>query len=259
MTRYETVSQQFDKRKAKFLKELGGSEVLATLRQERHPEDAPWWWQVDTRLAEERRIHRTRALRQAGIAAAILTVLGGLYAIFLRPDAATRERLRHESAAEQALTQGDLALALSEVEMALTQAPGDPELLILRGVTLALQERTDEAEADFALAEAAVGTRDRFLVERSQTYMVANRTGLALEDALAVIEMDPEMAMGYMIAGNAYAVQGEYLQAVASYERASELAEAAGETQLQGMARYQLANLMMAPPVNIAQQPTPED
>jgi len=259
LTRVDTACQQFGRKKAKFLNELGGPEELQRLRAVRAPDTDLWWWYVDERLAEERQLRKTRTIRRAGLSLAILTLLTTLYMIFLAPDPDTRQRLRHEATAEQYLTQGELEMALDEADAALGYAPDDPELLIFKGVTLEMLGDASGALALFDQAEMLIGARDAYLTERAQTYMVANHPELALADAQAIIEMAPESAMGYMVAGNAYSVLGEYAKGIESYELASQFAEAAGQTQLQGMARYQLANLMMAPPVNLAPEATPED
>jgi len=244
-TRFNTITRQLDKKKVAFLKEVGGAEALRQLRATRVPEADHWWWYADVRLGEERRLHRTHILQRAGIAAVVLIILTGLYMLFLAPDEATRERFRHEHDAEQALIDGNPAAAVIEADLALSWAPDDDELLILKGIALELQGETEQAQALYDRAQVLLGETEAFLASRAQTYMLAGRSDLALADAQRIVELDPDSALGYFILGNANASLGNYYEAADDYERASELADAAGQTELQGMARVQLANLTM--------------
>jgi len=244
-TRFNTVTQQFDRKKATFLKEVGGAEALQKLRAMREPEEDHWWWYADVRLDEERRLHRAHVLQRAGIATVVLIVLTSLYLLFLAPDEATRERYRHEQSAERALIDGNPAAALIEADLALSYAPDDDELLILKGIALELQGETEQAQALYDRAQVLLGETETFLALRAQIYMVAGRGDLALADAQHIVELDPNSALGHFMLGNANASLGNTYEAVDNYERASELADATEQTELQGMARVQLANLMM--------------
>jgi len=157
-TRYNTITRQFDRKKAAFLEDIGGAQVLQQLRATRVPEEEDWWWHADVRLDEERRLHRTHVLQRAGIAVVVLIILTGLYILFLAPDEATRKRFRHEHDAEQALIDGNPAAAVVEADLALSWAPDDDELLILKGVALELQGETEQAQAlyDRAQVPAAI-------------------------------------------------------------------------------------------------------
>jgi len=258
-TRFNTITRQFDKKKAAFLKEVGGAEALRQLRATRVPEEEHWWWYADVRLDEEHRLHRTHVLQRAGIATVVLIILTGLYMLFLAPDEATRERFRHEHNAEQALIDGNPAAALVEADLALSWAPDDDELLILKGIALELQGKTEQAQALYDRAQELLGDTETFLASRAQTYMLAGHSDLALADAQHIIELDPNSALGHFLLGNANASLGNYYEAADNYERASELADATGQTELQGMARVQLANLtmlMQAPDLGTGTKPS---
>ncbi len=244
-TRYTTITRQFDQKKAAFLKDIGGAQALQQLRATRVPEEEDWWWHADVRLDEERRLRRTHVLQRAGIAVVVLIILTGLYILFLAPDEATRERFRHEHDAEQALIDGNPAAAVVEADLALSWAPDDDELLILKGVALELQGETEQAQALYDRAQVLLGEAEAFLALRAQTHMLADRGDLALADAQHIIELDPNSALGHFIVGNANSSLGNYYEAADNYERASELADATGQTQLQAMAKIQLGNIMM--------------
>jgi tetratricopeptide (TPR) repeat protein len=245
--RFETIVQQHQRKGKRFLKAIGGRSALRQAREAlpRTPPEANSWWYIDDILEEEQRTRRKRALRSAGIAGAVLIVLSALYMLFLMPDEATRMRYRFEQSAEQSLMVGDPAAALPAVEEALTYAPDDGSLLLLRAVTLLLLDQPEEAGAAFTEARNVFDSDTQFYATRAQTYMIGGRPDLALEDALRHIELAPEDGLGYFQAGNAYGTMGRYFDAVTAYEQAGELARAANEIELEGMARVQLANLMM--------------
>ena len=245
--RFETIVQQYRRKGKRFLKAIGGRSALREARaaQPRTPPEINSWWYIDDLLAEEQRTRRKGALRSTGIAVGVLIVLTALYMLFLRPDEATRMRYRYEQAAEQSLMVGDPAAALPAIEEALTYVPDDGNLLLLRGVTLLLLDQPEEASAAFTEARAMFDSDTAFYAARAQTYMIGGRPELALEDAQRQIELAPADGLGYFQAGNAYGTMGRYFEAMVAYEQAGELARAADEIELEGMARVQLANLMM--------------
>jgi tetratricopeptide (TPR) repeat protein len=250
--RFGTVTDQFRKKGPKFLKAVGGARALERLRDAEKPTRDRWWWYLDQELAAERSARRRQTLRSASIAAVVLAVLTGLYLLFLAPDEATRERYRLEQDAERALTEGRPDDAVLAADQALDLLPGDVDLLILKGIALELAARESEADLVFDTAQALLGNTEAFLSSRAQTYMLANRPDLALEDTEKMVARDKNSAVGYFQRGNAHASLGNYLEAVSDYEKASELAREQDRTELEGMARVQLANLMMlmqAPPV----------
>ncbi len=198
------------------------------------------------------------ALRSLGITAAVFLVITAIYMLFLRPDETTRMRYRYEQNAEQNLSAGDPAAALSAVDQALTYVPGDGDLLVLRAVALTALNREEEAETVFATARTKFEDDTIFYSTRAQAYLVANRPDLALIDTQRILEIDANSAFAYFQMGNANAGLGNYFEAVSSYETAGELARASGQTELEGMARVQLANLMddmMSPRWTQATQP----
>jgi tetratricopeptide (TPR) repeat protein len=243
--RFDTITRQLESKGKAFLAQVGGPAALQALREEMRPPINNWWWTIDERLAKERRARQQRTLWTVGVAAVVFAALAGLYTLFLAPDETTRARLRHEQQAETALMQGDLPLALAEVEQALSYAPGDGNLLILRGVMLELMAQSGQADKDFDDARAAIGDPEAFYSARAQAYLIAGSADRALTDTQRMIEDNPDSAIGYFQMGNVNASLGNLLDASENYERASQLAAAAGQTELEALARVQLANLML--------------
>ncbi len=263
--RFDTVTRQLRKRSGAFLRQIGGAKVLRDLRLEHAPPQANWWWYTDERLIAEHRAQRRKSLTTTGIMVVAIALLSGLYALFLQPDKATRERALHEQQAEAALSQGDLPLALSEVEQALSYAPQDPTLEVTHGAILELMGRQDEASRLFTQTQLAfegdpnAGGLEGFYSARAQVYLMAGAADRALADTRELVSLYPDSAVGYFQMGNVNATLGNVVDASQEYQKAGELASASGQTQIEAMARIQLANLMlmMSGPQMSAPTPTP--
>jgi len=243
--RFDTITNQLRRKRQALLKQLGGTMTLRALRDEVQTTPQGWWWTIDEELERERKLRTRRTVWTVGVVVAITALLSVLYTQFLAPDEATRARYRHEQRAESALTQDNLEAALSEVELALTHAPGDEKLLVLRSVVLDLLGRSAEAERDFALARQRSSDLEALYSTRAQAYLLAEAADRALDDAQRMIDLNPASAMGYYQMGNANANLGNLLEASENFETAGTLAAAAGRTELEGMARIQLANVTM--------------
>ena len=242
--RLEAVSARFSRKANVFLRGIGGARVLQDARRARQPDPESWWWFVDQLVANRRRDRIRRLLRLGAGVAVVLLLLFVLYQRFLAPDPATRERLEHQHNAEDLVLQGDIAGALSEVEQALAVAPGEPNLVILKGV---LQQELGQSAVSgdtFAAAEAAFDNREDFLLARARAYLLLDQPEAAVADAQAVVELNPESAAGYVLLGRAYEQMEDYLEAIFAYEQAIDLAEEQGDFQLAGTARINVGILM---------------
>lgn len=246
-TRMTSIEEQLHSKRRQLLRALGGARTLQELRATHQPPEEHWWWFIDVALADERRTRLRQTTRGAIVGILILGVLIAAYQLFLAPDKATQQRMTHELAAEEALGAQDFTTALEEVNMALSLAPGDSDLLTLKGVALALSGREVESEGVFEQALQAAGDLETFHIARARYFLIAHRAELALEDAQLAIEANPKSAMAYFQMGNAYAELGRVPEAAESYEKAAALAQETGETQLEAMARVQLAYLSMVP------------
>jgi cytochrome c-type biogenesis protein CcmH/NrfG len=247
--RWEAVSAAFRRKAGTFLRVLGGAGALAGARRARQPEPAAWWWAIDQWLAEKRRAQLRRLLRWAAVAAVALALLTVLYNRFLAPDPATRERLRHEQAADSLTMDGNLAGALGEVEQALGYAPGDASLLALKGVLQQELGQAAAAQETFAAAEKAAGSREAFLITRAQMYLRVADGKAMLADTQEVIAANPQSAPGYLLLGQANQTLGNDQAAIAAYEKSGSLADAQNNPQLAAIARMNLATLLQQIPV----------
>lgn len=249
-SRFHTLTLQLRHKSHQFLKQAGGSARLEQARKDKDPPSQHWWWFIDQMLAGERQRRLRRTLQMLAVAAIALLVIAGLYSVFLQPDETTRLRYRYQQQAERALNEGDIEAALEATEQALACAPSNADLLVLQGVALTLIGRRAEADIVFSEAATAFDDNESFLSNRAQAYMMAGRPDLALEDTARMLDLDANSALAYLQMGNANTALGNLFAASQNYEQAAELAAAANQTELEGMARVQLANLtiiMMAP------------
>ena len=256
-SRYKTASAQFQKKGGVFLRKIGGAHVLEALREERAPDSERWWWYIDRWLADQKRNQLRRQGKSLLIGIAIFAVLTLLYALFLAPDKATRARISHQQAAESFATNGDYEQALDEVSQSLSYAPDDLDLLILKGVMEQHLGRATEAEATFEAAEAVADSRRDFLLARAQAHHILKEPKAVLADAQAAVALDPEAPYGYFYIAQAYLSLGNFPEAEANFEKTATLAKAAGETELEAIARIQIGYLyqmMASQPQNTPQE-----
>jgi len=166
------------------------------------PDRARWWWFLDEAVARQ----RVRRLRR--------WLLGILVT----------------------------ALLLSaEFEAAAALTPGDPEPWIWQGVIHAELGEPDDARVAFETARSLYETDFDFLLGRSRTYLRVGDLPAASADIEQAIVENPDSGQGYLLRAGIVTEQGDYAAAIADLERAAELAQAAGDTQLEAVARTQRA------------------
>ena len=245
--RFESLCSQLENRQARLLKKLGGGKALSDLREARDPHDldeAHWWWRLDHKIASERRA-RWRRIAMWGVLGLIaFALLAFGYERFLAPDPAVRRAYGHQRNAEMLAEQGDYAEALAEVNLALAETPDKPYLLTLQGVCHQMLGETEAAEESFAAAQAAYDSPELFLRVRAQVYLQINRPDELEADANALLALEPDSPHAHFYLGLVNEVRKDYQAAQSHYEKASELAQAADETELHVMASMQLSQVM---------------
>ncbi len=252
--RFETLQRQLQRQQKSFLRQTG-----AALREERaalKPDRARWWWYLDERAAEQRKLRVRRALTWGTVAAVVLVVAGLLYDRFIAPPPEVREAFQHKARGESLVEAGDLQAALVEFESATAFTPDDPESLLWQGVIHAELNAPDQAEIAFDAAFALYDTEYGFLLERAMAYLRAGDVAAASADVEQAIAQNPEEGRGYYMRASVAAGQGDYSTAAEDLEKAAELANAAGNTQLEATARTQLAMMLQ---LLISQQATPTE
>jgi tetratricopeptide (TPR) repeat protein len=237
--RFETVQRQLGRQQARFVAEAG-----AAFQEERaavQPDEARWWWFVDQAVARQ----RARRLRQQliGVAVAALLVSAAwlAYDRFIAPPPQVREAFQRGARGEALVDEGDLRAALAEFEAAAALDPGDSQLWIWQGVIHVELDELDDAQASFETARSLYETELDFLLERGMTYVRVGDLAAASADAEQAIRENPDSGYAYYLRANIATEAGDYAAAVADLEQAAELAQAAGNTQLEATARAQRA------------------
>lgn len=241
---FETIQSQFISHAGLFLSRIGGAEVLARKRQELQPDPEHWWWQIDLHQAEIRQA-RLRRYGIIGLIAVLLLAAGALiYQRFLAPDPEYVARISSQQLAENALLNADYQTGLQEVEQALSYAPDDTELLILKALLLELQDEPEEAQAAYELAEQNASSPAAYYEKKASYYLMANLLEESIAAADQAIALNPDSIMGYLQKAQAYDSMNRYPEAIENYEKADQLAQEANNAQLQVIIRVNLSNVL---------------
>ncbi len=246
--RLATLSGRLERKASAFMKAIGGAEALAAARTAAgNPPAERWWWHMEQVVARQQQAMFRRLVRYAAIGVAVLIALFLIYQQFFAPDPAVSAKLQHLTNAEAAAQEQDYQGALAEVELALTAIPDAAESLVLRGVLRLIEGDEAAATADFGAAKTALGDQaDDLPLLRAQTYLRIGLPQDALRELEAALAETPDSAVGYYLQGIAYQALNHLESAVASFEQAADLANASGNSQIEAMARVQMAQVMQS-------------
>lgn len=252
--RWQGLQERLLARGQQILRAWQDKQRLVDARQARGPAAERWWWWIDQHVAERRRSKRRRAAAMIAAGILLLALVSLLLSRLFPADPAMRAAYRLRLAAESALAGGDVAGSLPLLQQAVQETPDDPSLLILYGAVADAQGDASAAEQAWGQArELLQGAEAPFLVERGLAFLRLQQVERALADLHAAAEIDPASARAQLALGNAFEAAGRLQEAIAAYEQAAVLAEAAGTPELTATARVQMATLLqrmqMAPPM----------
>lgn len=243
--RWQGLQERLLTRGARVLAAWQGATPLAAARQARNPTADLWWWWIDQRLAERRRARRRRAAGILLAVAAVIALAAFAVARLFPGDPTMRAAYRLRLEGESALSSGDLSGSADALRQAIQATPEDANLLILYGVVV--QQMGDAAAAEQTWQQAREllgGAEAPFLAERGLAFLQAQQPEAALADLETAVALDPTSARTHLLLGSALETMGRVQEALAAYEQAATLAEAAGNSELVAVARVQAANLM---------------
>lgn len=240
-------------RNAKSLvKALGGMAAFEQFRRQFDAKPDDLWWQLDARIALDRR-RLLQRLVTTGVVLAVLGVIVFLARDFLFPYNPVSEAV---SNAGVSLDAGDLPAALAEIESGLVAAPDSAELLVWKGILLKLMGDEQGSEQAFEASRRYARNETEFYLLRGQTYIRIGRYDDVIADADAVLAIDPDSAEAYYLRATGYEGKGNVFQAMMDVDQSAQLAQDAGNDALYALARYRYAMLMQAGIVPTA-APTP--
>ena len=236
--RFESVQERLRSRQARLLREIG-----TALQEERsavQPDRVRWWWYIDEDVAQQRRRQLRRILIGAAIAVLVLAVVWAVYYKFVASTPEGRAQALI-GAGENLVQEGDLRGALAQFEAATTLTPSDPAPWVWIGVLHTELNEPEQAQAAFDTARSLYATDFDFLVTRSMTYLRAGDLDAASTDVEQAIQERPDSGLGYYMRANIAVGKGDCTGAIADLQHASDLAETAGDAQLEATIRMQLA------------------
>jgi tetratricopeptide (TPR) repeat protein len=243
-TQFESIVAQITREAGQFVRDLGGAAAMQSARERRQPPASHKWWFLDQHVADQRRTALRRAMTIGGIVLVLLIGFIIVYQSFLAPDPQVAAVYSHQQQAQDFLMNGNMDMALEEVNAGLAISPRDPTLLITRGVILEKLGRGDEAQQAFATAEKEIATREEYLTTRSQAYLMNNQPEKALADAQQASQANPDYAQAYLMAGQAYEILRNYPNAMDTYEKAFTAAEKSEQLELAAITRTRMAMLL---------------
>jgi tetratricopeptide (TPR) repeat protein len=245
--RFQTVQLQLQKQAKTLLKLLGGPMALNTQRPSPSPSPERWWWFIDEQVARQHRQQLRRLAIGTGVVVLLLGVVYLLFQTVLAPSPEAVARLEAENNAFVAIEAGNNPQALAKLELGLTKAPGDPELLLIKGL---VEERLgDSAAAARSLAQAETGMNNPlvFNLTRGQLYLQFNQLPQAETAIRAALKLDENSARAWLLLGQVLEGQNQRAEALDAYEKAGDLAQANSENEVYVMSRMALARLLGAP------------
>jgi tetratricopeptide (TPR) repeat protein len=260
-TQFEGILAKLRAEPARFLRDLGGAQVMRQARAERNPPEEHEWWYLDLYLAEKRRASLKRYLTTGSILLVVFVVLTIIYNNFLAPDPMVTAIYGFENNARDHMMRGELSSAQAEVDKALELNPQEPTMLVLKGVIQEELGKPAEAEQAFTQSEQILQSREAFLLTRGQAYLYINLFEKALADGREIVRVNPDSAQGHLLAGQSMELLGYPQEALESYSKAFDAAEKTGQTELAAISRtrsamlLQTMNTMVTPPVLATETP----
>jgi tetratricopeptide (TPR) repeat protein len=238
--RLSTIQARIERADGQIVRALGGAQAFVQIRKRLAPGESPTGiWSLDARVAQQ----RIALFKRIGALLLLCVALVGLAYAFrdvLLPPDPVGDAI---AAAGKALDAKDPRAALAQIELGLGTSPSSTRLLIWRGVLQNDLADPAAAERSFAQAETIAG-RFALLLERATIYTQLLRGNNVMADVEQASALAPAAPEPYLLKANGHELLGQRAEAITALERCAELAEAAGNSTLTGVARVRIGQLM---------------
>jgi tetratricopeptide (TPR) repeat protein len=165
----------------------------------------------------------------------------------LAPSPEVLARLEAENSAYEAIDNGEYPQALADIEQGLVKVPGNPDLLLLKGVVEEVLGEDTAAADSFDQAQVGLNSPFYFYLARSQLQLRVGQFSKAEHDARTALELDEKSAGAWFLLGQALESQNKLPEAASAYQKASELGMDSGDNEVVVMARMALGRLAASP------------
>jgi tetratricopeptide (TPR) repeat protein len=244
-SQFETSCAILRKRPGDFLRALGGSAVLAEERRKRNPPKTAWWWYLDELQARQRRSGLKRVTITVVLSLVVLALLAVIYQRFFAPSPEVVARYEALNQSTNLAGEGKVAEAQAALQKGLALLPDDPDLLVMAGVLQQMQA-DQQAAATYARAKAKYANPEDFYLTRAEDLLSVGQNDLALADCQEIVGANPKSAIGFYLLGSVQEAQKNTGSALTSYQKAIDLADAQGLTNLVAEARVKMGYLLQA-------------
>ena len=245
--RFNVIQARLKKRAALLLNGLGGPNALSELRPSPSPPPEQWWWYIHDLVIQDRQ----RLIKRVTIGMVIFILLLAAsvitYNTFLAPSPEVVARLNAENNAFDAAEVGDYREAIVILDEGLAQVPGDPGLLIFKGILHETVGQDSKAIRSFRQAQTNLNDPITFHLGRGRLKLRLNQPGRAEQDARLALELDEDSPGAWLLLGNALEFQDARFEAVPAYEKAGQLALENGDSQTVVLARMALGRISGSP------------
>lgn len=246
--RFKAIQSHLKRHVGRFLKALGGPAALSEYRPKPAPPRDRWWWYMHEMVAAEQQ-RFLRKMIMVGVA--VIALIVGLFVAFntiLAPSPEALARVEAENSSLSAFDRGEYDEALAAVEESLKVVPGDPGLLILKGIFLEVTGEEAEALRTFDQSQQNLNDPGNFHIARGQLYFRIGELEKAEADARTAIEIDDTAPRAWFLLGQTLEFQGKKFRAIPAYQQAGELALNSGDDQIIVLARLALGRISGAVP-----------
>jgi cytochrome c-type biogenesis protein CcmH/NrfG len=251
--RWHTLEAQVHRYAPGIVRELraaGGAEAVRQNARSKLPAGATglgFWWYLDQEVARRRRQQVTKFVLT--VVTGALIVAGGLFLfqkLFPVDPRVAASSTALLSGKQKIEANADFAGALADFESAARALPNDAEPWLWAGAVYDRLGRAADAQTAFERARSESSSALEFYLARSVVYAQLKANAQARSDIATALKLDPENPQAFYYLATVAESEGKYQEALVMLEKAGELAEARGQSEIVAMSRFRLGMLLQA-------------